>query len=1072
MAGIILTPVDEDQPLTVPGGQAGGQAGGQPSRAPTGQGRIMLTPVGEGPVSDSGTRPTIPARAMRGGEPELGALGSLVKGLTHGGTRGSGSLAGAAIGGAAGLATGPFAPVAFPVLSAAGYMLGDWAGSQAAEGLVGEESDAESPLYHGGKVFGEVMGGVGTFPSIARRIQGALPDNWAGRLLTGMADEAARGLTVKKALPEGAMKAIPEAVVKKFGLDGPKRLPSRFTVGETLAGGGAAIGAVTAENLNPDSTALRLGAELAGGFLATQGSVTYIAAKGFKRLWDFGKRQTESGRRDIAAEVLHKYIEEAGEDPAKALELIRTGRAASELAADADGAVGTASTLLDSPALQKLEQSLGVHSSSFMAELTQKRRESLQTLGRAISMLRGSGSPEALQTAVQLRHDMQEELVEGYLESARNRAAEAARNIGGEDIVDAQGNLIPRKLQDLSKVVHASIDDHFTKLRDTEKHLWKEAFAGQEENMAVRKHMSIAFNDIKANRVASEFDIPVTVARRISEIRNAEDTLRRAEKFESGTVAPGDDDFGFPPTKLEIERARDTLSVKRLLLTRTQLLEDVRNALNKGNNNDAEIIGRMVDGVTEDLFQAGQVTKTRSVTYAGGKTVDTSVSAAGRFAAPTPVDQALAFTRAFKDVSARSFAGATRERDLTGALKLQPEMILRRALASGKELGDIRMRQIRDFLKFTPEQLGIAADEGFLDGGTALANVIGAQTNTLRAAAFEAIGPDGQISAARLRSFVNRHRDALVDFPEVTAEIQKAVSAHGQLKRFEARAKNYRKVRDQRFAKALGYDNVQGALLSAFSSRVNPITQLDEIYKAARKGGDAAMESMRFSMWDIVFARAKGPNGTYDMEKFARTLDSPIGPGAPTLREYMTERNLLPGELSDRLDQMIAYANRILSAQRIPGGADPIPAPGILETLFTSVMGAELAKRGFQAAQRIAGGAGSQISGGPTLVLSHRGASAARNWLIGKPTHHLRIILQDAMAGAPVAEGEAPFTLLEELLEEPASVQDAIRSLGRVNIYMWNAGLDSLSNTEVDFATSIDTMPDEEVSDSDIEGAP
>ena len=1060
MARITLTPVGQDQPLTVPGGQA------EPSRAPTGQGRITLTPVGQDPVSESGTRPTIPARVPRGGEPELGPLGSLVKGLAHGGTRGSGSLAGAAIGGAAGLATGPLAPVAFPVLSAAGYMLGDWAGSQAAEGLVGEESDAESPLYHGGKVFGEVMGGVGTFPSIARRIQGALPDNWAGRFLTSMADEAARGIYLKKAVPEGATKMLPQAVVKKLGLDTPKYLPTRYTVGETLAGGGAAVGAVTAENLNPDNTALRLGAELAGGFLATQGSVTYIAAKGFKRLWDFGKRQTPGGRRDLASQVLHDYIEEAGEDPAKFQELLRRGRAAAEVVADAEGGVSTASTLVDSPAMQKLEQSLGVHSPEFMAELTQKRRESLQALGRAVSMLRGSGSPEALQTAVQLRHDMQEELVEGYLESARNRAVEAARNIGGEDIVDAQGNLIPRKLQDLSKVVHESIDGHFTKLRDTEKHLWQEAFAGQEGNMAVRKHMSIAFNDIRANRVASEMDIPATVSRRIAEVRDAEDVLRRANG--EGNIDAGE----FPPTPQEIAKARDTLSVKRLLLTRTQLLADVRSALRKGDDNQAEIIGRMVDGVTEDLFQAGQVTKTRSVTYEGGKTVDTSVSAAGRFASATPVDQALAFTRAFKDVAARSFAGATRERDLTGALKLQPEMILRRSLASGKELGDVRMRQIRDFLKFTPEQLGIAADDGFMDGGTALANVVGAQTNALRAAAFEAIGPDGQISVARLRSFLNRHRDALADFPEVTEEIGKAVDAQGQLKRFEARAKNYRKARDQRFAKALGYDNVQGALLSAFSSRVNPITQLDEIHKAARKGGDAAMESMRFSMWDIVFARAKGPNGTYDMEKFARTLDSPIAPGAPTLREYMSDRDLLPGELSDRLDQMVTYANRILSTQRIPGGADPIPPPGILENMFVSVMGAELAKRGFQVAQRIMGGSGSQISGGPTLVLAHRGAQAMRKWLIATPTAHQRIILQDALAGAPLREGDEPFSLLEELLQEPASVRDAIKSVGRVNIYMWNAGLQSLSNLEVDFTTSIDTIPEPGVSDSDTGSTP
>ena len=1054
MARITLTPVGQDQPLTVPGGQAGGQAEEQAPTPTTGRGRIRLTPVGDASPAPQGDRPTIPARASSGGGSGESPLGDFAKGLVHGGTQGSGAMMGAAAGGVLGLATGPAAPVAFPVLSAAGYMIGNWAGSEAAGGLVGEESDAEKPLFHGGKVFGEIMGGVGSLPSIARRVQGALPDNWAGRFLTGLVDEAARGLTVSK--------KVPDIVGKKLGVS-EVQLPTRFTLGETLAGGGAAIGATTAETLDPGDTTTRLLAEIGGGLAATQGNLTYIGSKVARRLTDFLKKQSTAGRRDVAADVLNRYVNDADEDPETVLELVRRGKAADEVAGEG---LGPASTVASSPALQRLEADLGQHSPEFMANLTTQRRESLQTIGKAIAMLRGSGSPEALQTAVQMRYDMQEELIEGYLESARNRAADSARAMGGEDLVDAKGNIIPRKLQDMSTTVKESIDTHFAKLRETEEHLWTKAFEGKEAEQAVRKHMSIAYNDIRANRVASEMDIPATVSRRIAEVRDAEDVLRRANG--EGNI----DDGEFPPTAQEIAKAQDTLSVKRLMLTRSQLLADVRAALRKGDDNQAEIIGRMVDGVTEDLFQAGQVTKTRSVTYEGGRVVDVPVQASGRFAATTPVDQALAFTRAFKEVSARTFAGATREKDLTGALKMQPEMILRRSLASGQELGDLRMRQIREFLKFTPEQVGIMADEGFMDGGEALANVVSAQTNALRAAAYEAIGPDGQISVARMRSFLNRHRDSLADFPEVTEEISKALSSRESLKRFEARAKNFRKVRNQRFAKALGYDNVQGALLSAFSSRVNAVTQLDEIHKAAVKGGEEAMESMRYSMWDIVFARSKGPAGTYDTETFIRTLDSPISPGAPTLREYMTERNLMPPDVSSKLDELTAYANRILKAQGVQGGADPIPKPGILESMFVSIFGAEAAKRGFQAAQKIAGGSHTRVSSGPTLVLAHRGANALRSWLIKTPNAQLRVILQDALAGAPIREGAEPYSLLETLLEGPQSVRHAIRQTQRVNIYMWNAGLHSLENMSVDFASSIDTIPEQGVSESDTGSTP
>ena len=961
-----------------------------------------------------------------------GPAGAFAGGLTRGSLETSSGYAGGAIGVAAGLATGPAAPVAVPVLGAAGAMIGSWIGSGAADSLVGEEDedDLGAPAYHTGRVMGDVLGGIGTLPSIARRVQGRLPDNWAGRFLTGLVDEAARGLTVAKEIPANIAKKLPF-------LGSAVSVPSRFTIQESITGAGAGVGAAVAEATDPGDALSRMTGEVLGGLAVSQGTPTLIAAKLTGRLANFLKKQTTTGRKDIVAETLQGYVEAAGENPEKLLELLQSGRAGTELIADFQQLPGTASTLTDSPALMQLEADIGKNAPLFMAEVSEQRRKSMQALGRTISMLRGSGSPEALDLAVQLRFDMQEELVAGYLEGGQKKALEAARKVG-KGLIDADGNVIPGKLQDVSKVAHDAVNEHFTKVREVEEGLWAKAFEGKENFTAVRKSMSAAYDDVLANRVASELDMPAKLKARMTEIRNAENTIRAANDPSIDVEIP----------EGVLAKAQDTLSVKRLMLTRTQLLGEVRQAVQKGDNNTAELLGRIVDGVTKDLHATGVSSRVDTLDLPGGGSRTVRRTEKGQFTGATPYDKALAFSKAFKDASARTFAGAVRKKDLEGTNLIQPELLLRRSLASGKELGDVRMRQIREFMKFSPEQLGMAADAGTIDSTEALANVVQAQTDMLRTAAYAAVGRDGKVSAANLRSFLTKHNDALADFPEVKADVEGALAGQEMLKRFEARAKNYTKKRNQAFARSLGYDSAAGALVAAFKNRRNPVASLDQIVKSAKRGGDEAMESLRHSVWDLVFHRAKADGGGFDIETVAQTLDAPISPGSPTLREYMLSNDLIRPDVADRLDGAIEYARRILTSQQMRPQGEVIAPPGILENMFVSVFGAEGAKRGFQAVQRMTGNTGTQNAAGPTLVLAQRGSNAARGWLIATPHAHMKVMLQDALSGASLTEGGAPYSLLEELLKPTSSARAAMAQIRKVNIYMWNAGMHSVQSID------------------------
>ena len=289
-------------------------------------------------------------------------------------------------------------------------------------------------------------------------------------------------------------------------------------------------------------------------------------------------------------------------------------------------------------------------------------------------------------------------------------------------------------------------------------------------------------------------------------------------------------------------------------------------------------------------------------------------------------------------------------------------------------------------------------------------------------------------------------------------DITKALESQTFLKLFEVKAKDFRKMRDQVFAKNLGYDSVTGALIAAFKNRTNPIERMDEIAKAAQDAGPEALESMRWSMWDVVFAKARSQGGGYDIADIKKSMDEPIQPGSPSLREFMEQRGLMAPETLARLDTMLAYADNIVNGIQAIGISDPIPPPGMLEGMFTRMVGAEAARRGFAMSQKLQG-SGGQIAGGPTLIVSSAGSNALSTFLSKLPTAKIRTTLQDALAGAPVKPGGGPFSLLEVLLEGPTSAQDAIRQVQRVNIYMWNAGLHGLQQTDFDISDEDGIIP-------------
>ena len=480
------------------------------------------------------------------------------KGFARGALESVGMLAGGATGVAGGVGTAlavgaafpPAAPITMPLtfgLVAGGLTyLGQWAGSQAADVVVGKETDADRthPLYHGGRVLGEVAGGIGAFPSIARRVQGHIPGTRVGRFLEGMVNEAARGIFVRKGIP-------------KTGLKVP--LPSRFTINEAAAGAGAATASTTVTAQDPTSDGKRAIAELAGGVVAGSMLTARLYTKIGGRLVKWLRKQSPGGRRSEASTLLHSYLEAAGENPEDLMKLIAQGKGAAMTIA---GMESSTLPLHVSPVLQQMAADLGKHSSDYLARLGMQDKAALNGLSRAMLLMKADGSPEALKLAMDMKHDATEVLLTRYVETARKRATEASSKIAGDDLLDEGGNIRLGKLEAMSTKADEVVTEHLDRLRSTEVELWTKAYEGTSGPIS-RKNMVVAYRDIVANRVADpELDVPRTVRDRMENIIEARRTIGQAQK--GGETNPK-----------QLAAAIDILSAKRLIRTKSQLLADM-----------------------------------------------------------------------------------------------------------------------------------------------------------------------------------------------------------------------------------------------------------------------------------------------------------------------------------------------------------------------------------------------------------------------------------------------------------------------------------------------------------------
>jgi len=339
------------------------------------------------------------------------------------------------------------------------------------------------------------------------------------------------------------------------------------------------------------------------------------------------------GRQTRAAQILQNAVKESGEDTDLLVKLLQ---------ADPEFNLGaqTAAQKTGSPILSALEAELIRENGKFGAEAGKRASASLESIKSMMGLLRGTGDPEALKVAGELRERYFRTLIATRLQSAEREAADAARAITKDT---------PAARADLSRKATTILEKSLEQARAVERELWE---AIPQDVPAQAGSILAKYGELRADMLPREGVSAVLE----NTIKDLEDGTQRVTS-------------GF------------------LITFRKRALALAREADQKGEINEARIFGNLAEAALEDLDKMA----TTPQFGAYGRTAE-------------GYQDARTFSRELNEMYTRTFAGEAMQTGARGRDKIPPELVLRRALGTGAEGGALRFREIEEAVGFLPSK--------------------------------------------------------------------------------------------------------------------------------------------------------------------------------------------------------------------------------------------------------------------------------------------------------------------------------------------------------------------------------
>ncbi len=768
-----------------------------------------------------------------------------------------------------------------------------------------------------------------------------------------------------------------------------KARPIIFAAQEIPAVVSGATASGTAEIIAPGNTGLRIGAEVTAGLVNPVKLTTAAAKTGWGLVNKALVQISPAAQQTAAAKVLTELMQKTGEDPVATMRVIREMRklpGAQDL---------TSAQLSGSQALGALQKRMSSLSQEFGSEAADKADAALEVMRTQINALAMTGDPAALAAAAQIRGLYYRTLLTGAKDAAEQKALKAAGRIA-KDTPDARERLSIQARDALETVIRDA--------RVVEKEFW-----GKVDNTIPVKTTNL---ETTYDELAGDL-LPELRSQKMPPV---------VRKFIERVTSPKEAGFDYDPTTFSVKDLGAAEAVgtnaKEMKQLRSELLELSRQSVIAGEDSQARIYNQLAEAVLDDMDAA--------FTATGG----------------SAYNEARAFTKELNDVFSRSFAGKVVAQGKYGD-RVAPEILLRKALATGKEAGAMQLRDLEEATRFLVNK-GLGDD-------IAASQMLDAQERMFRLAAAESVDPlTGKASPERISKFIRDNGTLLKRFPEVKDDLLMAVKSEAHLKTVTNRAKNVESllVKQGEFAALFGATGSDAATRAAVARKVtdrvlasaDQEAELTRLIKVAQGGGtgrggrivikpEEAIDGLRASLFDSILNKSRNPrDGVLNVAQARAHLFTPTSAGKKPLIDVMLEQKVIKPEEVSGIRRMFDLMGNIERAQK-PGTAIDVNT-GFSDTalrLISRVVGSKLASK-FQQAS----GGGNSAS----LIVHGAAARFSEDIVTKIPVQTVNKILVEAL------NDPAKMNLLLTKADTP---EKAAKQARQIHAWLVQSGLTGVS---------------------------
>lgn len=448
-----------------------------------------------------------------------------------------------------------------------------------------------------------------------------------------------------------------------------------------------------------------------------------------------------------------------------------------------------------------------------------------------------------------------------------------------------------------------------------------------------------------------------------------------------------------------VTRASDTsdpTNTKELMRFRSIMLDSAREAEIAGKSQDARMYGQLADAALADLDGA----------FGTGNNA---------------YNDARAFTKELHDKYTRSFVGKTLASGRFGE-KIAPELVLKRAIASGREVGALQARELDEAVQFAIERAGVDP--------SAAEDMFELQERYIRSMAAEMFNMDGKLkSPEQLNKFMQNNQDLLDKFPTLRQQFKDAID--GKIEYDEVTRSLTGKERYAEdtalFAKLSGTKNedpirVVKDILGGRTTYAD-LDELLDIVTADASDLGRAKESVKTVLWEAIRTRNLSADGKLKVANMMSDLFDPPSKGQPSLADYMLSKGVISKEQLDSSKVLFEKMTEIQTSMATTSAIKNLD--GNLSFLTDLVVRIGSAKVG----TALSSTAGSDAN---SLIVAAASVRAGQTIFNKMPAGKLEGVLRKAMSDPAFAK---------MLIEKAPDKITYMENLRQIHAYMLNAGL-------------------------------